>query len=63
MGGSNFGMVLGGVSKILLFSQIVDIIPVIGCFVSSMANPGTILSFGYYIKSFFLKNITDEKKE
>ena len=62
VGGSNFGMVLGGVSKILLFSQIVDIIPVIGCFVSSMANPGTILSFGYYIKSFFLKNITDEKK-
>ena len=42
VGGSNFGMVLGGVSKILLFSQIVDIIPVIGCFVSSMANPGTI---------------------
>ena len=59
--GFNLGSVLGGVSKILLFSQVLDIIPVIGCLVSSIANPGTIISFGYSIKSFFLKNINDEK--
>ena len=52
---------MGGVSIIMLFSQVLDIIPVIGCLDSALANPGIIASFGYSIKSFFLKNISDEK--
>ena len=60
-GGFNFGTIMGGVSKMLLFSECLDIVPVVGSLVSAVINPGIIKSFGYSIKSFFLKNITDKK--
>lgn len=52
---------MGGVSKILLLTEILDVIPVLGLFASSATNIGIIKSFGYSIRSYFLNRITDDK--
>jgi len=50
-----------GVSTVLLFSELLDLIPICGQFISVITNPCIIKSFGYFIKSYFLEKITDEK--
>ena len=60
-GGISIGTVAGGVSKILLFSNFLDVIPIVGAFISTITNPATIKTFGYSIKRYFIDKITDEK--
>ena len=60
-GGLTLGTIMKGVSTVLLFSELLDLIPICGQFISVITNPCIIKSFWYFIKSYFLEKITDEK--
>ena len=59
--GINVGSIIGGISKIGIIINFLDIIPFLGSLISPLINPAIILTFGYSINDYFYKKIGDKK--